>query len=79
MMVHATDQISADLPWPDCLMTSGAIQYGVPLIERAAPFDSAALNTLVCAKCANDANQSTLMHLIIVAGQCTEFCNSLIG
>jgi hypothetical protein len=24
--VHATDQMSACLPWPDCLMTSGAIQ-----------------------------------------------------
>jgi hypothetical protein len=33
MTVQATDQMSACRPWPDCLMTSGAIQYGVPLID----------------------------------------------
>ncbi len=31
--VQATDQMSACRPWPVCLMTSGAIQYGVPLID----------------------------------------------
>ena len=33
MTVQATDQMSAWRPWPVCLITSGAIQYGVPLID----------------------------------------------
>ena len=33
MTVQATDQMSAWRPCPVCLMTSGAIQYGVPLID----------------------------------------------
>ena len=32
MMVHAKDQMSAILPCPVCLMTSGAIQYEVPFM-----------------------------------------------
>ena len=32
MTVQATDQMSACRPWPSCLMISGAIQYGVPLM-----------------------------------------------
>lgn len=33
MTVQATDQMSACRPCPVCLMTSGAIQYGVPLMD----------------------------------------------
>mmetsp|Transcript_6143 Transcript_6143/g.14823 ORF Transcript_6143/g.14823 Transcript_6143/m.14823 type:complete len:294 (+) Transcript_6143:792-1673(+) len=33
MTVQPTDQMSAWRPWPVALITSGAIQYGVPLID----------------------------------------------
>lgn len=33
MTVQATDQMSACRPCPVCLITSGAIQYGVPLMD----------------------------------------------
>ena len=32
MTVHPTDQMSAARPCPVCLITSGAIQYGVPFM-----------------------------------------------
>ena len=33
-IVHPKDQTSAGRPWPVCRITSGAIQYGVPVQER---------------------------------------------
>ncbi len=32
--VQPTDQMSAGMPWPCCLITSGAIQKALPLKER---------------------------------------------
>lgn len=36
--VQPTDQISANLPWPLYWITSGAIQFGVPINERKSSF-----------------------------------------
>ena len=33
MSVQPSDHTSAGMPWPVCLITSGAIQYGVPRSE----------------------------------------------